>query len=65
MNAQDTMSQQMIQAIIEQLVPKAKNNEILCYSVPGKGEGADSNIVYHEAVLKNILLPKNLLTNPK
>ncbi len=55
MNAQDTMSQQMIQAIIEQLVPKAKNNEILCYSVPGKGEGADSNIVYHEAVLKNIL----------
>lgn len=55
MNAQEVLGQKMIQAIIEQLVPKARNNEVLCYSVPGKGEGADSNLVYHEAILKNIL----------
>ncbi len=55
MNAQEIMGQQMIQAIIEQLVPKVRNHEVICYSVPGKGEGADSNLVYHEAVLKNIL----------
>lgn len=28
---------------------------MLCFSVPGKGEGAAANLVYHEAVLKNIL----------
>ncbi len=55
LNAQELMGQQMIQAIIEQIVPKARNREILCYSVPGQGEGAGSNLVYHEAVLKNIL----------
>lgn len=63
LNAQELMSQQMIQAIIEQLVPKARNHEMLCFSVPGKGEGADSNLVYHEAVLKNIL--SNLGYNAK
>ena len=63
LNAQELMSQQMIQAIIEQLVPKARNHAMLCFSVPGKGEGADSNLVYHEAVLKNIL--SNLGYNAK
>jgi hypothetical protein len=55
MNAQEGMGQQIIQAIIELIVPKARKNELICYSVPGKGEGTDANLVYHEAVLKNIL----------
>ncbi len=55
LNAHETMGQQIIQAIIEQIVPRARKSEMLCFSVPGKGEGADTNLVYHEAVLKNIL----------
>jgi len=55
LNAQEIMGQQIIQAIIEKVVPKARKSEILCFSVPGKGDGADTNLVYHEAVLKSIL----------
>src|SRR5581483_8607812 len=55
LNAQEMMGQQIIQSIIEQLIPRARKSEMLCFSVPGKGEGADTNLVYHEAVLKNIL----------
>ncbi len=55
MNPQEPMGQQIIQAIIESVVPRARKNELLCFSVPGKGEGADANLVYHEAVIKNFL----------
>ncbi|MEP7271699.1 MAG: cell division protein FtsA, partial [Acidobacteriota bacterium] len=55
LNAQEPMGQQIIQAVIEQIVPRAGKNELMCFSVPGKGEGADSNLVYHEAVLKTFL----------
>ena len=55
LNPQEPMGQQIIQAIIETVVPKSRSNELLCFSVPGKGEGADTNLVYHEAVLKNFL----------
>jgi hypothetical protein len=53
LNPQEEMSQQMIQRIIELLVPRARKGEVLCFSVPGKGEGANGNLVYHEAVLKS------------
>lgn len=55
LNAHEAMGQQIIQAIIEQMVPRAQKNELMCFSVPGKGEGADANLVYHEAVLKSFL----------
>ncbi len=55
LNAQEAMGQQIIQAIIESMVPRAKKNELLCFSVPGRGDGADSNLVYHESILKNFL----------
>lgn len=55
LNPQEPMGQQIIQAIIESIVPRARKNELLCFSVPGKGDGADSNLVYHEAILKNFL----------
>ena len=55
LNAQETRGQHMIQKIIEELVPKARKNETICFSVPGKGEGTDANLVYHEARLKRML----------
>ncbi len=55
LNPQEPMGQQIIQAIIESIVPRARKNELLCFSLPGRGEGADSNLVYHEAILKNFL----------
>src|SRR5262245_45524472 len=54
-NPQEPMGQQIIQAIIESVVPRGRRNELLCFSVPGKGEGADSNLVYHEAVIKSFM----------
>ena len=56
LNPQEPMGQQIIQAIIESIIPRGRKNELLCFSVPGKGEGADTNLVYHEAVLRNFLL---------
>lgn len=55
LNAQEAMGQQIIHAIIEQMVPRAGKNDLMCFSIPGKGEGADANLVYHEAVLKSFL----------
>ncbi len=54
LNPQEPMGQQIIQAIIESILPRARKNELLSFSVPGKGEGADTNLVYHEAILKNL-----------
>lgn len=54
LNPQEPMGQQIIQAIIESMLPKARKNELLSFSVPGKGDGADTNLVYHEAILRNL-----------
>ncbi len=55
LNPQEEMSQQILQRIIKRLIPQARKNEMLCFSVPGKGDGANGNLVYHEAVLKSFL----------
>ena len=55
LNPSEEMSQHIIQRIIELIVPRARRNETLCFSVPGRGENANGNLVYHEAVLKNFL----------
>lgn len=55
LNSREENSQQIIQLIIKRLVPVARKNETLCFSVPGKGEGVNGNLVYHEAVLKSFL----------
>jgi hypothetical protein len=55
LNPREEMSQHMIQRIISMLVPRARKNEVLCFSVPGKGEGVNGNLVYHEALLKQFL----------
>ncbi|HEX8720154.1 MAG TPA: hypothetical protein VF736_05905 [Pyrinomonadaceae bacterium] len=54
-NPKEENSQHMIQRIISLMVPRAKKGEVLCFSVPGKGENANGNLVYHEAVLKQFL----------
>lgn len=53
LNPQEPMGQQIIQSIIESILPRARKNELLSFSVPGKGDGADTNLVYHEAILRN------------
>ncbi len=45
----------VIQSIIEKLLPKSKKNEPVCFSVPGPGREMTSDLVYHEAMLKNLL----------
>lgn len=55
LNPHEPMSQEIIRSIIESIVPTARRSELVCFSVPGKGIGADANLVYHEGVLKNTL----------
>lgn len=56
LNPREEMSQQIIQLILNRLVGQSRaKGEALCFSVPGKGEGANGNLVYHEAVLKSYL----------
>ncbi len=45
----------VIQTIIEKLLPKTKKHEMVCFSVPGPGREMTSDLVYHEAMLKNLL----------
>jgi hypothetical protein len=45
----------VIQSIIEKLLPKTKKGELVCFSVPGPGRDITSDLVYHEAMLKNLL----------
>ncbi|MCC6745721.1 MAG: HU family DNA-binding protein [Acidobacteria bacterium] len=45
----------VIQTIIEKLLPKTKKHEMVCFSVPGPGRDMTSDLVYHEAMLKNLL----------
>ena len=55
LNPQEKKGQHMINSIFQRLLPRARKGEALCYSVPGQGEGANANLVYHEAVLKKVL----------
>jgi len=55
LNPQEENSRHMIQRIIQLMVPRARKGEVLCFSAPGKGEGVNGNLVYHEAVLKQFL----------
>lgn len=55
LNAKEQMSQHIIQLIIKRLVPQSRKSDVLCFSVPGRGESVEGNLVYHEAVLKSFL----------
>jgi actin-like ATPase involved in cell morphogenesis len=55
LNPREEMSHKIMQLIIKRVVPQTRKNETLCFSVPGRGENAQGNLVYHEAVLKSFL----------
>jgi hypothetical protein len=55
LNPKEEMGKQIIQSVIKRLVPPTRKGESLCFSVPGKGEGVNGNLVYHEAVLRSFL----------
>jgi hypothetical protein len=57
LNASETMGLQIIQSVIELVLPRSQKKDMLCFSVPaGSGnETDDANLVYHEAVLKSFL----------
>ncbi|HEX8070040.1 MAG TPA: cell division protein FtsA [Pyrinomonadaceae bacterium] len=55
LNPNEQHSQHILQLIVQRLVPRARRNEVLYYSVPGNGEGVNGKLVYHQAVLKNFL----------
>ncbi|MDQ1612016.1 MAG: hypothetical protein QOG00_1947, partial [Pyrinomonadaceae bacterium] len=55
LNAQEEMSNHIMQLIIQRLVPRGRGKEMLYFSVPGKGEGVNGKLVYHEAMLRNFL----------
>ena len=54
LNPQEDMGQHILQQIIKRMVPQGCKGEMLCFSVPGKGQNANGNLVYHEAVIKNM-----------
>lgn len=57
LNASETMGLQIIQAVIELVLPRTQKKDMLCFSIPaGSGNQTDdANLVYHEAVLKSFL----------
>ncbi|HKV39649.1 MAG TPA: hypothetical protein VJX67_10575, partial [Blastocatellia bacterium] len=56
LNPSEEFSLPVIQAIIQQLVRKTKKGETLRFSVPGPlKDGGTADLVYHEAMLKNLL----------
>jgi actin-like ATPase involved in cell morphogenesis len=55
LNAQEEMSNHIMQLIIQRVVPRGRGKEMLYFSVPGKGEGVNGKLVYHEAMLRNFL----------
>lgn len=55
LNPSEENSVLVIESIIGGLLPKTKKHEPLCFSVPGASKDVTSDLVYHEAMLKNYL----------
>ena len=55
-NASEPYAQRLLEVIVETLVGKPKTKgELLCFSVPGPPQGSPSSLVYHEALMKQML----------
>ncbi len=55
-NAGEPHAQKLLEAIVEKLVGKPQSKgELLCFSVPGPPLGSPSSLVYHEALMKQML----------
>ncbi len=60
-NASEPYAQRLLEVIVEKLVgkPRSKSQpELVCFSVPGAPKGAPSSLVYHEALMKQMLETK-------
>ncbi|MGH9388248.1 MAG: hypothetical protein ACRD1Z_01430 [Vicinamibacteria bacterium] len=57
-NASEPYAQKLLEVIVEKLVgkPRSKSQpELVCFSIPGAPKGAPSSLVYHEALMKQML----------
>ena len=57
-NASEPYAQKLLEVIVEKLVgrPRSRSQpELVCFSVPGAPKGAPSSLVYHEALMKQML----------
>jgi actin-like ATPase involved in cell morphogenesis len=57
-NASEPYAQKLLEVIVEKLVGKSRSKsqpELVCFSVPGAPKGAPSSLVYHEALMKQML----------
>lgn len=55
LNANEPNGVRVIESIIQQVLPKSRRGEMLCFSVPGPSHDVHSDLVYHEAMLRNFL----------
>ncbi len=55
-NASEPYAQKLLQVIVEKLVGKPKTKgQLLCFSVPAPPQDAPASLVYHEALMKQML----------
>jgi hypothetical protein len=55
-NAGEPHAQRLLEAIVEKLVGKPRSKgELLCFSVPGPPQASPASLVYHEALMKQML----------
>jgi len=55
-NASEPYAQRLLSVIVEKLVGKPKRKgQTLCFSVPGPPQDSPSSLVYHEALMKQML----------
>jgi hypothetical protein len=60
-NASEPYAQKLLEVIVDKLVgkPRSKSHpHLVCFSVPGAPKGAPSSLVYHEALMKQLLEAK-------
>jgi hypothetical protein len=58
LNASEPESLHMLRKIIESILEPAKDHQKLCFTVPAAPLGAEENLTYHEATLRQILADK-------
>ena len=55
-NANEPYAQRLLEVIVKKLVGKAKTKgDLLCFSIPGAPQGSPSSLVYHEALMKQLV----------
>lgn len=55
LNANEPKSKAMMALALEEMCGKAKKNAKICFSVPSAPTDADSELIYHEHVIKEVL----------